>query len=238
MPVSVVDLQSNSGHTPAGPALDFLKSYGLEVAIDNIALMERAGLDRVNLVVDDQETIYLTEDELRAEGYHGMASANANGLTSYKAVEDLFFFHPTFGIYNKKTPRSKGTGCDFCLWILYIAKKGVNDNVIQDTSIGPLTFELDCTYDASDNVKAKQCPALVKAVQDKVYSNAKKYGQKPRQYVNTPGCNDQFFSFGQRYWGNSYDRLLKIKQRWDPDNLFNYCQSVGSTTENCCIVEG
>ena len=39
-----------------------------------------------------------------------------------------------------------------------------------------------------------------------------------------------------RYWGNSYKRLLTIKKFWDPNNIFNYCHSVGSTEENCCAV--
>ena len=82
--VSVVDLKSNSGKTPAGPALAFLKSYGLDVALDNVGLMEQFGLDGVNLAVEDQDSVYLTKDELKAEGYHGMASVNVNGLYSYK----------------------------------------------------------------------------------------------------------------------------------------------------------
>ena len=70
--ISVVDLKSNSGHTPAGPALTFLKHNGVKVALDNVGLMEQFGLDRINLSVDDQESVYLTPDELKAEGYHGM----------------------------------------------------------------------------------------------------------------------------------------------------------------------
>ena len=37
-----------------------------------------------------------------------------------------------------------------------------------------------------------------------------------------------------RYWGNSYPRLLKIKNYWDPANFFRHCHSVGSTNEDCC----
>ena len=62
----------------------FLKKYGLDVALDNVGLMEQFGLDQVNLAVDDQDSVYLTEAELKAEGYHGMASVNVNGLYSYK----------------------------------------------------------------------------------------------------------------------------------------------------------
>ena len=40
-----------------------------------------------------------------------------------------------------------------------------------------------------------------------------------------------------RYFGHIYPRLLKIKNYWDPDNVINHCQSVGSTEQNCCIEE-
>ena len=43
-----------------------------------------------------------------------------------------------------------------------------------------------------------------------------------------------FFTFA-RYWTSSdYKELLKAKEKWDPDNIFNHCHSVGSTTQNCC----
>ena len=70
----------------------------------------------------------------------------------------------------------------FCI----LAKKGVNDNVIADTDIGPLSLELDCTYNAGDPVKAKKCPAAMAKLQKQVNYNAKKYGETPRKYVNTP----------------------------------------------------
>ena len=82
--ISIVDLKSNSGRTPAGPALAFLKKFGLDVALDNVGLMEKFGLDKVDLAVDDQDSVYLTQDELKAEGYHGMTSVNVNGLYTYK----------------------------------------------------------------------------------------------------------------------------------------------------------
>ena len=37
-----------------------------------------------------------------------------------------------------------------------------------------------------------------------------------------------------RYWGDSYPYLLRIKKQWDPDNIFNHCQSLGSEEELCC----
>ncbi len=42
-----------------------------------------------------------------------------------------------------------------------------------------------------------------------------------------------FFHF--RYFPDGhYEKLLQAKKIWDPDNIFNHCHSVGSTSENCC----
>ena len=59
--VSVVDINSNNGKTAAGPAINFLKSFGLEVANDNANLNEQFGLSKGDLNVDDQESVYLTK---------------------------------------------------------------------------------------------------------------------------------------------------------------------------------
>ena len=54
------------------------------------------------------------------------------------------------------------------------------------------------------------------------------------QYTNTPSC-DGTGDFGERYYGaEKYRRLLRIKKVWDPDNVFNHCQSVGSDPNSKC----
>lgn len=196
--------------------------------------MKTFGFDGVNLAVDDQDSVYLTEEELKSEGYHAMTSANANGFTSFKAIEQVFLHHPKFGMYSRKSPKSD-FACDFCVWILYIGKPGAFESVMVDTKIGPLYVGIDCTFNPNDPSKTKYCPLEVKKVQKSLFDKAKILGEKPHQYANTPGCDDTFFSFGERYWGNSYPRLLKIKDHWDPKNVFNYCHSVGSTREDCCV---
>ncbi len=40
--------------TRAGPAIKFLKSFGLKLAIDNEQFITRFGMDKVNLAVPDQ----------------------------------------------------------------------------------------------------------------------------------------------------------------------------------------
>ena len=232
--VSVVDLNSNNGKTDPEKALKFLQNHGIEVAEASKEFMETVGFDRVNLSVDDNEAAYMTHDELKAEGYHTMTSANANGFHSFDAIADIFLHHPKFGMISRETPKDNFV-CDFCVWILYIGHPGVFESVMLDTKIGPLYVGLDCTYNPNDRRKAKYCPLEVKGVQKKMMSNAKALGELPHQYSNTPSCDDTFYPFGPRYWGNSYPRLLEIKKHWDPNNVFNYCHSVGSKVEQCCV---
>ena len=98
---------------------------------------------------------------------HTLISANSNGLESYKPLEDIYFHDPDFGMYNRKVPKSQNYGCDFCLWILLIMKPSVNDNVIADTKIGPLSWELACSFDSNNQVKARNCEAGIQRVSRK-----------------------------------------------------------------------
>ena len=59
-------------------------------------------------------------------------------------------------------------------------------------------------------------------------------GEIPYQYMNTPSCDKFGPPWQRRYWGNNYEKLLKIKSFWDPHNVFNHCHSVGSTSNDCC----
>ena len=61
-----------------------------------------------------------------------------------------------------------------------------------------MSYEMSCTYNSKDPIKSKNCPPLVKNVQNRIYSNSLQYGETPRQYVNTPGCNDRIFPFYER----------------------------------------
>ncbi len=118
-------------------------------------------------------------------------------------------------MYARKVPREGNTGCDFCLWILHMAVPGMNDNVIADTKTNPVAVGLDCTYNAIDPKKAHNCPRYetclfliifttflisrtVKAVMREMVRKAKKYGESPHQYVNTPTCDKQDKEFGPR----------------------------------------
>ena len=45
-------------------------------------------------------------------------------------------------------------------------------------------------------------------------------------YFNEP--SEYLPNWKRDYWGGHYDRLLTIKRRWDPDNVFTCLHCVGS----------
>jgi hypothetical protein len=51
-----------------------------------------------------QESVYLDEEDRKAEGYAGMVSANMNGMQSIKPVVSTFLHHPVFGTCTLGSP--------------------------------------------------------------------------------------------------------------------------------------
>ncbi|MDF2942604.1 MAG: FAD/FMN-dependent dehydrogenase [Herbinix sp.] len=43
-------------------------------------------------------------------------------------------------------------------------------------------------------------------------------------YVNVPDLNIK--NYGQEYYGNNFARLRRVKEKYDPDNVFNFVQSI------------
>ncbi len=103
------------------------------------------------------------------------------------------------GIKSRKTPRTnQNKGCDFCLWILHSHNPEIVGKLIQDTETGPVAISLDCTFNIGDPEKAHTCPKMIKDIKKQIVDSARKYGEDPYQYVNTPSCDKQDKPFGPR----------------------------------------
>ncbi|MDF2486435.1 MAG: FAD/FMN-dependent dehydrogenase [Herbinix sp.] len=50
-------------------------------------------------------------------------------------------------------------------------------------------------------------------------------------YVNVPDLNIK--NYGQEYYGDNFARLRKVKEKYDPENFFNFVQSI-PPYHNCC----
>ena len=156
----------------------------------------------------------------------------------------------------------KETGCEFCFWVFSMygpprrlpnvsTKTCVLKHTLpmiflhwqlsaNDLDISPNAFfynwDHTCQFDPRSQIKSKKCIREIDRVRAVMTRDTNAAGERVLQYANTPSCDrskgrDPFYV---RYWGKSYPRLLRIKKRWDPQNIFNHCQSLGSEEEHCC----
>lgn len=149
-----------------------------------------------------------------------------------QAFSEKFLHHQHFGQLTTATQEQikAATGCDFC-WFAFLFDNHVRfrdfTRVATNPELGPFMWAISCLFINQNS----QCPNEVRNFKKSLASNAvPKVSQF--QYSNTPSCED--IDFGYRYWGTHYQKLLRIKSTWDPDNIFNHCQSVGSTDQYCC----
>ena len=91
-------------------------------------------------------------------------------------------------------------------------------------------MELTCMYSQGAGARCRQ---EVESVRQELLAASLKEGGEDSQYVNTPSCQGP--GWHTRYFGaENYSKLLELKAAWDPANIFQYCQSVGSNNNTCC----
>ena len=80
-----------------------------------------------------------------------------------------------------------------------------------------------------------ECSAIVNDIKERIEAKAEAIDPTYTKYVNFPSCSNP--SWAEKYWGSGVSTLETIKTEWDPDNLFNHCQSIGSSPvsgQGCC----
>ena len=189
------------------------------------------------LTVNAYEDGFLTEAEQKITGNLNVISSAMWAMKDSRDFSKLFLHHPLFGQTPKFSSKQimKLTGCDFCWFSFYMDYHlRLRDYTAERVSIspprelGPFMWDFSCLF-RNENAA---CPAYVRKLKEELSLNKQVSLVSQFQYGNTPSCEK--IDFGERYWGSNYPRLLRIKQAWDPSNVFNHCHSVGSTEQNCC----
>ena len=82
------------------------------------------------------------------------------------------------------------------------------------------------------------CPDLVNGIKAEIQQRLDSSGAAYSKFLNFPSCSQP--DWAELYWGSHLQQLEDIKARVDPTNVFNHCQSVGSTDngEDCCPFSG
>jgi len=223
--------------TPVEPAVNHLKRFGVKLAFEIPKLINFFSGFAGYLTVNTYEDGFLTVPEQRIIGPLNVVAAAMWGMKDSTEFSKVFLHHPIFGQSSKMSQKQimQATGCDFCWFSFYYENHfRFRNHTAERVSLppprelGPFMWDFSCLF----RDRNSRCPARVRQLKEDLSLNTAVVKVSQFQYGNTPSCEK--IDFGKRYWGSNYPRLLKIKQAWDPGNVFNHCQSVGSTEQNCC----
>ncbi len=163
-----------------------------------------------------------------------------------RVFSEIAFKHPLFGLRAPISNTKVEVGCDACNWFFTIwsgtrhpVRFFANDRRREGTGDTRYAFEFTCSYNQYDRRRAKMCKAHVEDIRSHLNSRHLKFGTTHHHYYNTPSCHPKARHerpFFERYFGESYGHLLRIKEEWDPHNVFNHCHSIGSNEEDCCYL--
>ena len=233
----------NQQRTNKDAAYAFLKYYKMKLAVSG-KITDSFQVPTGN--VHNYQSGYQTMDEINRMKPRPFVSASLMNLTNILSLSKLFMKHPLFGLSNMGSRKAAESECEFCVF----AFGAVNSDQINELStpiwskssfttaedvrpvdVGNIQADLTCTYKPKIN---SRCHKVVERAKTLMQNEALRHGEKLTQYVNTPSC-DSTKPYTQRYWNpENYEMLLKAKKYWDPDDVFNYCQSIGSEDRNCC----
>ena len=233
----------NEKTTKENAAYSFLKEYKIKLVAEKIL---SDSIPRPTGQIYDYQSIYRTSMQRQKTGARPIASANFMNLTNILSIKKLLLNHPLFGLRNIDSTLSAKSQCEFC----FLSIASINSNIANGLATPILSlssftsfkdvipiesgnFQLDMTCHYKPNINS-MCPKVVKRAKTSMRNAAVLNGERLTQYWNTPSC-DTSKDFKRRYWSDkSYKMLHEAKRFWDPQNVFNHCQSVGSTVENCC----
>ena len=230
--LSVADIREGAGRrTNVQETIKFLEFHGVRLATSSSWFLDLFSEETDTLGMIDYEGEYLGEAEKKVLGPQGMTSANMIGVVDVLSIAKVLLSNNVFGVPNKYSSAALESGCDYCFWALNfntIPPRDPSARIALTRDVGKLQIELTCMHPPGE----KKCPNVVSEVRAQLLQANLAKGGTDSQYVNTPSCQSD--GWGKRYFGNNYPALLKLKEAWDPENVFNYCQSIGSTSDNCC----
>lgn len=232
--LTVTDIRQGAGQlTDPVEAQRYLESKDVDLVYRSEALnrvLDKFGRYLYEMNIDEQET--------QPPGEYNLAGVNLGAMEDTTALEDVFFNNPNFGVRRENNQMFRTIGCDYCFWTIHFR----NRQQILAKQDPRLQFSTNTDNNLKQGVDSNlvclfknrwsECPLEVIKVKKSMEHVLDKYDLKYSKYYNYPSCDSTDWMF--RYWGKNYNRLLAIKSRWDPENVFNHCQSVGSTDNSCC----
>ena len=233
MIISVADIRSSAGRrTNTSQVISLLTRAGVRLAISSHSVLDKVSQEAGALGMTDYEGEYLTEQQRVSEGDQGLVSANMGGVEDIDHLSPLLLENPLFGNKHKFSSEALSVGCNYCFWavnFLTVPVRSPEQRISLTRDVGRIQMEMTCMYSMT---KSNTCRREVETLREKMLRLSLRNGGKDSQYVNTPSC--QAGDWSRRYFGDNYQKLLHLKNVWDPKNLFNYCQSIGNNRKDCC----
>jgi len=229
--MTITDISGTAGEfTEPVAAVRYLQSYGVKVTYDQpilIRALDSFGRYLYEMNIDEQEE--------QPPGDYNLVGANIGGMSDTTALERVFFDDQTFGTKRKDNQKFRKLGCDYCFWTIHIRNRQLflsPEYPISTNTDRNLVTGVDSNLVCLFKNRWSECPKQVIRVKKEMEETLNKYKLSYSKYYNYPSCDSADWMF--RYWGSNYNQLLQIKSYWDPENVFNFCQSVGSTDNSCC----
>lgn len=232
--LTVTDISPGAGrHTAVIPAAEYVKSKGVRMVIQNNlfqAIFHILGSILYNANIEEQEQW--------APGEYNLATFNFGSLSNHDTFSDIFFNDPYFGTHRSEFLKSVDSGCDYCFWMIhYRNRQALGDIPISTETTDHLPKSLDTNLVCMFKDSASQCPDIVSELRSRMETSLVTAEPGYSKYYNFPSCSAVSGDWADRYWGDNLPALLNIKDEWDPENVFNHCQSVGSSElsgQACC----
>jgi len=232
--LTVTDIRPRAPRiTDSTPALRYLMSQGVDVVYRSAVV--------VRVIDNFARRLYnmnIKEQEVQPPGEYNLAGVYLGGMKNTRALENVFFNNPFFGVLRRNNQMFRDIGCDYCFWTIHFRnRQSFPSAKSRDLQISINTDNnkkraVDSNLVCLFKNRWSQCPREIIKIKKKMEHKLEKYNMSYSKYSNWPSCDSS--DWMTRYWGENYPRLLAIKATWDPGNVFNHCQSVGSTDNSCC----
>jgi len=228
--VTITDISSTAGmSTDPVAAVRYLKKHGVRMVYTSKLMVK--GVNTAFLYLYD---LLIREQEIQKPGLRGVGGVSLFAMSDSEALEEVFFNNKMLGVKREDKTLFRKLGCNYCFWAIHwrnrqdipglehpISTRTDNNTVLAtDTNVV-------CLFEDLDSPCAYETLKLKKDIERRLERSKARYSK----YLNWPSCDSEDWMF--RYW-EDYPRLLRIKMFWDPANMFNHCQSVGSKDNSCC----
>jgi len=229
--LSVTDIRPGAPReTDPVAVVEYLRQFGIRTVFEKDLLVQ--SVNTAFLYIYD---LLISEQEVQAPGTWAVGGVSVFAISDSEALEQEFFNNPVLGVLREDQDLFKKLGCNYCAWMIQWRNRQDVPGLINPISTNTdnnAVFSTDTNvFCLAQEVTSSQCILLTLRLKKSLESTLDAGNVRYSKYLNWPSCDSTDWAL--RYW-EDYPRLLKIKEFWDPGNMFHHCQSVGSTDNSCC----